>query len=63
MSDEIKSGQDILQTFFSEITTIEDVDSEIALTIQNLFNQDKLTIAIISQELARLREKTANGKS
>ncbi len=63
MSDEIKSGQDILQTFFSEITIIEGVDAEIALTIQNLFNQDKLTNTTISQELAKLREKKQSGES
>lgn len=63
MTNEIKSGQDILQAFFSEITTIEGIDAEIALSIKNLFDQDKLTNITISQELAKLREKKENGES
>lgn len=63
MTDAIKSGQEIVQDFFSEILTIEGVDAEIALTIQNLFNQDKLTNTLITQKFSKLREKAQDGKS
>jgi len=56
MTDPIKSGQEILQDFFSKITTIDGVDKEIALLMQRLFQQDKLTNTNISNELSKLRE-------
>lgn len=56
MTNAIKSGQEILQDFFSEITSINGVDKDIALAMQKLFQQDKLTNTNISNELSKLRE-------
>jgi len=57
MTDQIKSGQEILDEFFSHITDIEGVDQEVVKTIIKLYKEGKLTNINISNELSRIREK------
>ena len=57
MTDQIKSGQEILDEFFSQIIDIEGVDQEVAKTIIKLYQEGKLTNINISNELSRIREK------
>jgi hypothetical protein len=57
MTDQIKSGQEILDEFFSHIKDIEGVDQEVIETIIKLYQEGKLTNINISNELSRIREK------
>jgi hypothetical protein len=57
MTDQIKSGQEILDEFLSHITDIEGVDQEVVKTIIKLYQEGKLTNINISNELSRIREK------
>ena len=57
MTDQIKSGKEILDEFFSHITDIEGVDQEVVKIIIKLYQEGKLTNIHISNELSRIREK------
>jgi hypothetical protein len=57
MTDQIKSGKEILDEFFSRITDIEGVDQEVVKIIIKLYQEGKLTNIHISNELSRIREK------
>jgi len=57
MVDKIKSGQEILNDFFSQITDIDGVDQEVANIVLKLYKDDKLTNTNLSNELSNLREK------
>jgi hypothetical protein len=57
MTDQIKSGQEILDEFFSQIIDIEGVDQDVAKTVLRLYQEGKLTNINISNELSRIREK------
>lgn len=57
MTDQIKSGQEILDEFFSHITDIEGVDQEVVETITKLYQEGKLTNINISNKLSGIREK------
>ena len=57
MTDQIKSGQEILEEFFSQIIDIEGVDGDVDETIIKLYQEGKLTNINISNELSRIREK------
>lgn len=57
MTDQIKSGQEILEEFFSQIIDIEGVDGDVAETIIKLYQEGKLTNINVSNELSRIREK------
>lgn len=56
MANEIKSGQEILDEFFSQITNIGGVDKEVAETVLKLYKDDKLTNTNLSNELNIIRE-------
>ena len=61
MTDRIRSGQEVLDEFFTEITNIEDVDQDVANIVINLYRQGKLSDTNLSNELARIRgEKTSD---
>lgn len=61
MTDQIRSGQEVLDEFFAEIANIEDVDQDVANIITNLYRGEKLTDTNLSNELARIRgEKTSD---
>jgi len=56
MTETIKSGQEILNEFFSEISDIEGIDKEVALIIQSLYQEEKLSNTNISNALSKFRE-------
>lgn len=57
MSDNVKSGKEMLDEFFSDIKNIEGVDEAIATMIQELYQQGKLTTDThIKQALQKLKE-------
>ncbi len=61
MTDRIRSGQEVLDEFFTEIASIEGVDQDVANIVINLYREGKLTDTNLSNELARIRgEKTSD---
>lgn len=61
MTDRIRSGQEILEEFFTEIASIDGVDNDVADIVINLYRDGKLTDTNLSNELARIRgEKTSD---
>ncbi len=62
MTDQIKSGQEVLDKFFTEIASIEDVDHDVANIVINLYREGKLTDTNLSNELARIREEKTSDK-
>jgi hypothetical protein len=57
MTDKIKSGQEILDDFFSQITSIDGVDQAVANNVLRLYQEGKLTNTNLSNELSKIREK------
>lgn len=57
MSGDLKSGQEILDEFFSQITNIDGVDKEVADTVLKLYNDSKLTNTNLSNELSAIRDR------
>ena len=57
MSDKIRSGQEVLDKFFTEIASIEGVDQDVTSIVINLYREGKLTDTNLSNELARIREE------
>ncbi|MHB1346240.1 MAG: hypothetical protein ACYCXK_02005 [Candidatus Humimicrobiaceae bacterium] len=55
MTNEIKSGQEIIDEFFSEILEIKALDQKIVEVLINLHREDKLTNTNLSNELERIR--------
>lgn len=60
MDNKVKSGKEILDDFFKEIESIENVDMNIAQSLAVLYGQDKLTDANVKNELQKLREQDGN---
>jgi len=60
MEAKVKSGKEILDDFFANITEIKDVDKEIAQSLSNLYSQGKLTDANVKNELQRLRDQNGH---
>lgn len=57
MADKVKSGKEILDDFFENITEIKDVDKDIAQMINTLYKDNKLTDINVKNELQKLREQ------
>ncbi|MBI5374532.1 MAG: hypothetical protein HZA77_03790 [Candidatus Schekmanbacteria bacterium] len=57
MTNDIKSGQAILDEFFSQLESIDGVDKEVASVILKLYHEGKLTNINLSNELSSLRER------
>lgn len=57
MSGDLKSGQEILDEFFSQITNIDGVDKEVADTVFKLYRENKLTNTNLSNELSAIRDR------
>jgi len=55
--EEIKSGKEILEDYFSEIQKLAGVDKDIVGIIDKLYKQDKFSDTNIINELDALREK------
>ncbi len=60
MTGQIKSGQEILDEFFSQIGNIEGVDQDVAQTVLRLYQEGKLTNTNLSNDLSTIREKKEN---
>lgn len=57
MTEQIKSGQEILDEFFSQMGNIEGVDQDVAQTVLRLYQEGKLTNTNLSNDLGTIREK------
>tara|TARA_R110002020_G_scaffold475849_3_gene713131 strand:+ start:871 stop:1065 length:195 start_codon:yes stop_codon:yes gene_type:complete len=57
MSNEVKSGQEILDDFFEKLDSIEGVDPKISQLLTKLYNEDSLTDRSIKNGLEELRIK------
>lgn len=60
MDNKVKSGKEILDDFFINISKIKNVDEELAESLANLYNQGKLSDTNVKNELSNLREKDAD---
>lgn len=56
MAEKVKSGKEILDDFFNGIEEIENVDSDIAKMLSELYQNDKLTDTNVKNELQKLRD-------
>ncbi|MBI5204701.1 MAG: hypothetical protein HZA11_07280 [Nitrospirae bacterium] len=63
MDNQVKSGKEILDDFFGNITNLPGVDREIAEKILELYKAGKLTSTNIANALVTLREENASGKN
>lgn len=59
MDNKVKSGKEILEDFFADISKIENVDKALAESFAALYHQGKLTDTNVKNELQKLREKNA----
>ncbi len=55
MTENLKDGKEILAGFFSELSRIEGVDSDVAEILVGLHQRGKLTNVNITNELSRIR--------
>ena len=60
MDNKVKSGKEILDDFFTNISKIKNVDKGLAESLSNLYEQGKLTDTNVKNELSKLRDKDAN---
>lgn len=60
MENKVKSGKEILDDFFTNISNIKNVDKRLAESLANLYNQSKLSDTNVKNELSNLREKDAD---
>lgn len=56
MAEKVKSGKEILDNFFNEIEEIDNVDTDIAKMLSELYQSDKLTDTNVKNELQKLRD-------
>jgi hypothetical protein len=52
---QVKSGKEILDDFFNEISSIENVDNTIAESLSELYMNGKLTDRNVVNELQKIR--------
>lgn len=58
--DKVKSGKEILDDFFKEISSIENVDKAIAESLAELYTNGKLTDKNVVNELQKIRTDNDN---
>jgi len=56
----VKSGKEILDDFFKEISSIENVDKTIAESLTELYTNGKLTDKNVVNELQKIRTDNGN---
>lgn len=56
----VKSGKEILDDFFKEISSIENVDETIANSLAELYTNGKLTDKNVVNELQKIRTENGN---
>ena len=59
MTENVKSGTEILDEFFENVDQIENVDQEITQMLVRLYKDNKLTDINVKNELQTLRETDA----
>jgi len=62
MTDRIRSGQEVLDEFFTEIAGMDGIDNDVANIVINLYREGKLTDTNLSNELARIRQEKTSDK-
>lgn len=62
MSEEVKSGKQILDEFFNTLKEIPDVSEDVANVLLELYQSNKLTAKNIANMLSKIREESANDK-
>lgn len=60
MDNKVKSGKEILEDFFHNISNIKNVDKGLAESLASLYQEGKLTDTNLKNELQKLRDKDAN---
>jgi hypothetical protein len=58
--NKVKSGKEILDDFFKEISSIENVDETIADSLAELYTNGKLTDKNVVNELQKIRTENGN---
>ncbi|MCK9236004.1 MAG: hypothetical protein M0Q41_12395 [Bacteroidales bacterium] len=58
--NKVKSGKEILDDFFKEISSIENVDKTIANSLAELYTNGKLTDKNVANELQKIRTENGN---
>ena len=56
MTNRIKSGKELLDDFFSDIEALNDVDLFTSEIVKRLYNDGKLSVSNIANELELARE-------
>lgn len=57
MSDEIKTGKEVIDEFFAEIMNIKGVDEKIVAKLTSLYNEGKLTDTNIQNAIGQLLQE------
>lgn len=57
MSDEIKTGKEVIYEFFAEIMNIEGVDKKTVAKLSSLYNEGKLTDTNIQNAIDQLLQE------
>ena len=60
MSDETKSGREVIDEFFAEILNIEGVDEKTVEKLISLYSEDKLTDTNIQNAMEQLLQEELN---
>lgn len=63
MSTEIKSGKEILDKFFEDIKSDEELDQDTVAAIVDLYESGKLSDKNLTNILSELREDKSNGEN
>ena len=63
MTKRIKSGQELLDEFFSDVTKLSGVDQDTAEVIKRLYDDGKLTVTNIANELQLVREADSSSET
>lgn len=63
MSNEIKSGKDVIDEFFSEILKVEDADKKTVEKLIELYRENKLTDSNIQNVLEDMKQQALNKNS
>lgn len=58
--NKVKSGKEILDDFFKEISSIENVDKTIADSLYELYTNGKLSDKNVINELQKIRTENGN---
>lgn len=62
MADGIKSGKEVLDEFFDDLSGIPGVDEGVAGIVAGLYKEGKLTSTNLSNALLKQREEAVDGK-